>query len=339
MADQVLYSGVASITDLMIKEGLINLDFADVRSVMTNMGRAMMGTGEATGEGRALKAAEAAIANPLLDETSMQGARGLLISITGGQDMTLFEVDEAANRIRQEVDAEADVIFGAIHDPSLDGVLRVSVVATGITNGNKRGTNNYDNNSKSYEISQRPVHDVNPTTKPVENDIKMVAESILEPIKQASVVEKAKGTLPTKEEVTVKEEVAEEKSIDLKLESKIEASLLQPKEDLEEVSIIPSLEDFSPIARRSYEAAKKGDVPFSPTRGLWSKLIENFKGKKHSNDVAALEPLEEVFVKKATPFAENDIKKIKSPVRESYSLNVEESESLEIPAFLRRRAN
>ncbi|WP_208440495.1 cell division protein FtsZ [Bartonella raoultii] len=132
MADQVLYSGVASITDLMIKEGLINLDFADVRSVMHEMGRAMMGTGEASGEGRALNAAEAAIANPLLDDTSMRGARGLLISITGGRDMTLFEVDEAANRIREEVDADANVIFGAIDDESLEGVIRVSVVATGI---------------------------------------------------------------------------------------------------------------------------------------------------------------------------------------------------------------
>jgi len=113
MADQVLYSGVASITDLMVREGLINLDFADVRSVMHDMGRAMMGTGEASDEGRALKAAEAAIANPLLDETSMRGARGLLISITGGPDMTLFEVDEAANRIREEVDPDANVIFGA----------------------------------------------------------------------------------------------------------------------------------------------------------------------------------------------------------------------------------
>ncbi|ATO57078.1 cell division protein FtsZ [Bartonella sp. 1-1C] len=132
MADQVLYSGVASITDLMIKEGLINLDFADVRSVMHEMGRAMMGTGEASGDGRALAAAEAAIANPLLDDTSMRGARGLLISITGGRDMTLFEVDEAANRIREEVDADANVIFGAIDDESLQGVIRVSVVATGI---------------------------------------------------------------------------------------------------------------------------------------------------------------------------------------------------------------
>jgi cell division protein FtsZ len=132
MADQVLYSGVASITDLMVKPGLINLDFADVRAVMREMGKAMMGTGEATGEKRALMAAEAAIANPLLDEVSMKGAKGLLISITGGKDMMLYELDEAATRIREEVDPEANIILGATKDDSLDGIIRVSVVATGI---------------------------------------------------------------------------------------------------------------------------------------------------------------------------------------------------------------
>ncbi len=132
MADQVLYSGVACITDLMVKEGLINLDFADVRAIMRDMGKAMMGTGEATGDKRAVMAAEAAIANPLLDETSMRGAKGLLISITGGNDLTLYEVDEAASRIRQEVDEDANIILGATFDSSLEGVVRVSVVATGI---------------------------------------------------------------------------------------------------------------------------------------------------------------------------------------------------------------
>jgi cell division protein FtsZ len=132
MADQVLYSGVACITDLMVKEGLINLDFADVRAVMREMGKAMMGTGEASGEKRALTAAEAAIANPLIDDSSMKGARGLLISITGGKDLTLFEVDEAATRIREEVDQDANIIVGATFDESLEGLIRVSVVATGI---------------------------------------------------------------------------------------------------------------------------------------------------------------------------------------------------------------
>jgi cell division protein FtsZ len=132
MADEVLYSGVACITDLMVKDGLINLDFADVRSVMREMGKAMMGTGEASGDKRAVEAAEAAISNPLLDDVSMQGAQGLLISITGGKDMTLFEVDEAASRVREEVDSDANIIFGATFDERLEGTIRVSVVATGI---------------------------------------------------------------------------------------------------------------------------------------------------------------------------------------------------------------
>ncbi len=132
MADQVLYSGVRGVTDLMVMPGLINLDFADIRAVMSEMGKAMMGTGEAEGENRAVAAAEAAISNPLLDDVSMKGARGVLINITGGFDMTLFEVDEAANRIRDEVDPEANIIFGSTFDKLLDGKVRISVVATGI---------------------------------------------------------------------------------------------------------------------------------------------------------------------------------------------------------------
>ena len=132
MADDVLHSGVRGVTDLMVMPGLINLDFADIRSVMTEMGKAMMGTGESNGERRSIQAAEAAISNPLLDDVSMKGARGVLINITGGYDMTLFEVDEAANRIRDEVDPDANIIFGSTFDSSMDGVMRVSVVATGI---------------------------------------------------------------------------------------------------------------------------------------------------------------------------------------------------------------
>src|SRR5580658_1161676 len=132
MADQVLHSGVRSITDLMVLPGLINLDFADVRTVMTEMGKAMMGTGEASGEGRALTASENAIQNPLLDEVTLKGAKAVLVNITGGLDMTLLEVDEAANAISAQVDPEANIIFGAAFDPSLTNTLRVSVVATGM---------------------------------------------------------------------------------------------------------------------------------------------------------------------------------------------------------------
>lgn len=132
MADQVLHSGVRGITDLMVMPGLINLDFADVRTVMNEMGKAMMGTGEASGEKRAIEAAHAAINNPLLDDVSMKGARGVLINITGGMDMTLYEVDEAANEIRDQVDPDANIIVGSTFDESLNGTVRVSVVATGI---------------------------------------------------------------------------------------------------------------------------------------------------------------------------------------------------------------
>ena len=132
MADDVLYSGVRGITDLMVMPGLINLDFADVRTIMKGMGSAMMGMGESEGEGRALEAARAAIDNPLLDDVSMKGAKGVLINITGGYDMTLFELDEAANEIRREVDPDANIILGSTFDPELEGRLRVSVVAAGI---------------------------------------------------------------------------------------------------------------------------------------------------------------------------------------------------------------
>ncbi|MEM9552408.1 MAG: cell division protein FtsZ, partial [Pseudomonadota bacterium] len=132
MADDVLYQGVKGVTDLMVRPGLINLDFADVRAVMDEMGKAMMGTGEAEGEDRAIQAAEKAIANPLLDEISLRGAKGVLINITGAHDLTLFELDEAANRIREEVDPDANIIVGSTLDTDMQGTMRVSVVATGI---------------------------------------------------------------------------------------------------------------------------------------------------------------------------------------------------------------
>jgi cell division protein FtsZ len=135
MADEVLHSGVRGVTDLMVKPGLVNLDFADIRAVMSEMGKAMMGTGEATGDKRAVDAAESAISNPLLDDVSLRGARAVLINITGGPDMTLFEVDEAANRIREEVDNDANIIFGSTFSDTMEGQMRVSVVATGIEQG------------------------------------------------------------------------------------------------------------------------------------------------------------------------------------------------------------
>ncbi|CAI9403239.1 Cell division protein FtsZ [Pleomorphomonas sp. T1.2MG-36] len=184
MADQVLYSGVACITDLMVKEGLINLDFADVRSIMRGMGKAMMGTGEASGEKRAIQAAEAAIANPLLDEVSMQGAQGLLISITGGKDLTLFEVDEAATRIREEVDSEANIILGATFDDTMEGMIRVSVVATGIEPELVRQESVVRNNSADAIGRAAPTRPVQVTTSAA---AAVAAQEVRQPFNQPAV--------------------------------------------------------------------------------------------------------------------------------------------------------
>lgn len=163
MADEVLHSGVRGITDLMVMPGLINLDFADIRTVMSEMGKAMMGAGEADGEGRAIKASESAIANPLLDDVSMKGARGLLINISGGPDLTLYEVDEAANRVRDEVDPSASIIFGSTFDPSLQGKIRVSVFATGIDTPMSVGQRSTEvkilKPAEAHEIQEDPLVD------------------------------------------------------------------------------------------------------------------------------------------------------------------------------------
>jgi cell division protein FtsZ len=162
MADDVLYQGVKGVTDLMVRPGLINLDFADVRAVMDEMGKAMMGTGEAEGEDRAIQAAEKAIANPLLDEISLRGAKGVLINITGGHDLTLFELDEAANRIREEVDPEANIIVGSTLDENMGGMMRVSVVATGIDAMDVNTEMPVPRRSMSQPLRQQSVEDPMP---------------------------------------------------------------------------------------------------------------------------------------------------------------------------------
>jgi cell division protein FtsZ len=177
MADQVLHSGVRSITDLMVLPGLINLDFADVRTVMTEMGKAMMGTGEATGEDRALMAAQNAIQNPLLDEVSLKGAKAVLVNVTGGMDMTLLEVDEAANAISEQVDPEANIIFGAAFDPTLDGKVRVSVVATGMDGASIAAI--------EPKIQRRPLT-AEPLLSPVTPKPELVAEDQFEPAMAAT---------------------------------------------------------------------------------------------------------------------------------------------------------
>jgi len=157
MADSVLQSAVRGVTDLIVMPGLINLDFADIRSVMQEMGKAVMGAGEATGDNRAIEAAEKAISNPLLDDVSMKGAKGVIVNITGGYDMTLFEVDEACNRIRDEVDPDANIIFGSTFDEALEGTIRVSVVATGIDAASARSTGTIGARGLVGAVSTQPV--------------------------------------------------------------------------------------------------------------------------------------------------------------------------------------
>lgn len=166
MADSVLQAGVRGVTDLMVRPGLVNLDFADIKTAMLEMGKAMMGTGEATGEKRAIEAAEAAINNPLLDDVTMKGARGVIINVTGGYDMTLFEADEACNRIRDEVDPEANIIFGATFDETLDGRMRVSIVATGIDKESEAARRSGGSGTKTDATSKGGLERALPKTDP-----------------------------------------------------------------------------------------------------------------------------------------------------------------------------
>jgi len=239
LADQVLYSGVACITDLMVKEGLINLDFADVRAVMREMGKAMMGTGEAEGEKRALTAAEAAISNPLIDDASMKGARGLLISITGGRDLTLYEVDEAATRIREEVDHDANIIVGATFDESLDGMIRVSVVATGI----------------DQAVAQRPAPDL----KPAEAAQRARAET-------QRIVERSERPEPVRPAAAAS--VAAPASVNASIESAAKAAIAAAVEEVTIRPLAPKPSLFIEPAANEPEQVKQPDtfIPPQPER-------------------------------------------------------------------------
>jgi cell division protein FtsZ len=277
MADQVLYSGVACITDLMVKEGLINLDFADVRSVMREMGKAMMGTGEASGERRATQAAEAAIANPLLDETSMRGARGLLISITGGKDLTLFEVDEAATRIREEVDPDANIILGATFEEALEGVIRVSVVATGINSTETKSHPAPLEARAAEQISQRLrglAAAVNPApAKPAPAPaMQRTAPAIPQrPMPQPMMPTAQDPSLAAFDtdpsHYGMEAEGMEEGADDM---APAEAPFIAPMP--EAPMRIPRVEDFPPVVQRQIEARQQPQRPAHEDRGPMSLL-------------------------------------------------------------------
>ncbi|TPI14380.1 cell division protein FtsZ [Mesorhizobium sp. B4-1-3] len=368
MADQVLYSGVACITDLMVKEGLINLDFADVRSVMREMGKAMMGTGEASGEGRAMAAAEAAIANPLLDETSMKGAKGLLISITGGRDLTLFEVDEAATRIREEVDQDANIILGATFDEELEGVIRVSVVATGI-------------DKSAAEIAAAPIS-IRAPQKPAARPATAPAAEIRPAPVQPQVYE-PRPVDPVAEAIQLAEANAAAMAQprpapvdDFRPQSKIfQAPPAQPQPQPQPMmqpqvmqqpapqrempqpvaaapQRMPRVEDFPPVVRAEVEAkTRPADHENSGPMGLIKRLTNGLT--RREEEPARLQPAQprEPKLRQAAP----EMRRLASQDPQLYAprrgqlddqgrltpqaRTVQEDDQLEIPAFLRRQAN
>ena len=330
MADQVLYSGVASITELMTKEGLINLDFADVRAIMSEMGKAMMGTGEASGEKRAIEAAEAAISNPLLDDVSMRGARGLLISITGGPDLTLYEVDEAATRIREEVDAEANIILGATFDDALEGTMRVSVVATGLAIESETLG---DDSHEEQEAPARPVFGYTgrqpiPVKKPIPPT----------PVVAAPQMAPARRAAPAPQPQPVQQQAVDE---DHEEEIQATQQVIQQAR-AQQPPRMPAPEDFPPIAQRQIAAQQNrieniAEHAAKKKRGLFERLAG--VGLSRKGDVPQSEPdpraRHEPRIQTSEPQRPQVAQMpVTSPAQPAY-----DDDQLEIPAFLRRQAN
>ena len=339
MADQVLYSGVASITELMTKEGLINLDFADVRAIMSEMGKAMMGTGEATGEKRAIEAAEAAISNPLLDDVSMRGARGLLISITGGPDLTLYEVDEAATRIREEVDPEANIILGATFDDQLEGTMRVSVVATGLSQEAlpKPEADDMIPEEPLVETTQskralygftgkQPV----PIKKPVEVRRTKAGSGIL-----AASDDDGYGA-----ERMLESELSDGESVPL--ESGRDAQRLSPQ-SVRKAPRMPSIDEFPPQAQRQIQAQQTriGQIADqSKRKGLFERLASGLSRRSDTaNEPTAKEPTMTTNPAQRAKARTAEENKTQTTPRPAGQVDqVLDDDQLEIPAFLRRQA-
>ena len=361
MADDVLHAGVRGVTDLMVMPGLINLDFADVRAVMGEMGKAMMGTGEAEGENRAIESAEAAINNPLLDDVSMKGARGVLINVTTGEDVTLFEVDEAVNRIRDEVDEDANIIFGSTFDESLAGHLRVSVVATGIdamAAAQPRPSFETGPQLVSTEITETIAE----TTEAIKTHEAPVAETAadgtdepleLEPVMEVTAIEPE----PDSAEMLAAEAIAPQRpaepavqpapeaaakpatpvSVPVKAETRVEPSLSRKVED----AFIPPAPAKAPPSRGALrrpdpfaEAAltnaggKSAKAKVESGTGRGPSLFERITGGGRAKAEGKVE------AKAAAQTTLKDLEPATAPANTST-----EEDFLDIPAFLRRQAN
>jgi cell division protein FtsZ len=369
MADQVLYSGVACITDLMVKEGLINLDFADVRSVMREMGKAMMGTGEASGEGRAMAAAEAAIANPLLDESSMKGARGLLISITGGRDLTLFEVDEAATRIREEVDQDANIILGATFDEELEGVIRVSVVATGIDKTAAEIA------PHPISIRQAPPKATQPAARPAAVaqsaapiEAPRAADPVADAIRQAEINAAVMASRPAPQPVDDFQPTSklfqQAQPVQAQQPRPQPAAAATPTPEarlaaaLQPQSVaaqprMPKVEDFPPVVRAEVEARRnppaepESNGPMGLLKRLTTGLTRREEEPAKLQPAAPREPKLRQPAPEARRIAAQD-PQLYAPRRGQLDehgrlspqpRSAQEDDQLEIPAFLRRQAN
>ncbi len=340
MADEVLHSGVRGITDLMIVPGLINLDFADVRTVMSEMGKAMMGTGEAEGEKRATEAAEAAISNPLLDEVSMKGARGVLINITGGMDMKLFEVDEAANRIRSEVDPEANIIVGSTFSNELEGKMRVSVVATGIDAEIVTSSNSVSSQTQAAAPQAEPrpwLGAINPAPQPVAEEPTPVEmpEPAAEPLLFEEKVEApAPGFTPA---VPATAKVT--KNVTISKAAADEDDGQNPVGDVHARIRKLLTEDEQPATSADLENGLSDMAKRNPFRE---------DGKTHQQRSplnAAMGLLKETFGKPSGPAAKGQGAARPKPPKQSQQgernedlFKGEKDEDLDIPAFLRRRS-
>ncbi len=357
MADDVLYAGVRGVTDLMVQPGMINLDFSDIKTVMSEMGKAMMGTGEAQGEGRAIAAAEAAIANPLIDDVSLKGAKGLIINITGGKDITLYEVDEAANRIKQEIDEEANIIYGTTCDDRLEGLVRVSIVATGIDANNNilaKPIENFAPININNEIYKQDT--VNPET--------LAEKSILEEntIQQQEHISNNENTEITNDEIedSVNANIAnidDQTKIDQteisSLEENVDIKVFEQEEDLETIN--QTISDNLPqeVSSTSLDIDKSNETS---VRRL--SLFDTLSTENKSEDIASenevLAKTEPVFASSDEKIEENESEENNLNIDENEEFSAEETESseiedefnqeteeelLDIPTFLRRQAN
>ncbi len=315
LSNDVLKSGVQSVTDLMVRPGLVNLDFADVETIMKGMGKAMMGTGEAEGEKRAEEATKAALNNPLIDEYSLKGAKGLLVNITGGNDLTMFEVDEAVNTIRAEVDPEAELIFGSIEDESLNGKIRVSIVATSL-----------DGQEPESKPVVSLVHRLNNRNVGYSNNFTNNSTS-----NQATLSATEGATALELNNVVDDHKVVDEKSSQEEVKNNSKEQNSFENISMENASYLQNLEETDPKAEEQLNTFEVDSIELA-TPELFSDNIENnFANKTKDSD---LEQMQEPKI------FENPISNKEDEIKEPEMFKESNSEEdFEIPAFLRRQKN